>query len=151
MPASLADELVMRTFIRVLKPTPPADIVHQDEFEIGVTAPHIRDERLEGVAAVSGDAAAPYICVRPHDGESPPGWVTGKHVALVRRRIFLPVRRHVDIFDRASPSVQINDAREMLHGGQPPIEASHDRASLGNEVSQPVYEIRSNQIERDRK
>jgi len=73
------------SFIRIPKPAPPADVVDQDELEIGMAAAHIRDQRLEAVAAVQGDATAPFICVRPHDGKSAPGGVGGEHVALVVR------------------------------------------------------------------
>ena len=46
-----ADVFVVRAFVLILEPAPPADVIDQDAFEIGPRGLHVGDQLLQSASA----------------------------------------------------------------------------------------------------
>jgi len=64
---AFADVLVIGRLVRVLKPAPAADVVDQDQVEIGVAGFNVGDQLLQGGAATNGESTleSPWVSWRP--------------------------------------------------------------------------------------
>lgn len=96
-----ADELIVGALIRVLEPTPAADVIDQDRAELGGAASHVGEQLLQGLPSVQGQPAPPRVLVGLDDLESAARRVLGDGFGLVLGRIPLMLRRHAHILRRA--------------------------------------------------
>lgn len=89
-----ADEFVVRRLVGILETTPAADVVNENDREIGLSALHVIEQPLEGVAAIETQSALPLVGVGADDFHVAPCRILADGVPLVFRRILLMLGRH---------------------------------------------------------
>jgi len=93
-----ADILVIGALVGILKTPPAADVIDENQGEIGVPGLHVLDELSERVASLNLEAAFPRIGIGSDDLYSAGFSILLDRVGLVFGRIFLMVRGHADVF-----------------------------------------------------
>jgi hypothetical protein len=58
---TLADELIMGGFVRVLEPSPPTDVINQNSSKPGMTAYYVTEQEHELWSILEKQATAPFI------------------------------------------------------------------------------------------
>jgi hypothetical protein len=92
-----ADVLVVRRFVGVLKAPPTADVVDQDDAEVGVAGLDVADQALQGLAPVDAKPALALVGVGPHDVDVAARRVLPDLVALVLGGVLLVLRGHAHV------------------------------------------------------
>jgi hypothetical protein len=67
-----ADVLVIGALVGVLEPAPAADVVDQDDLEVGLAGLDVLDQLLQGDAAVDAQAALAFVGVGADDLDAAP-------------------------------------------------------------------------------
>ncbi len=94
---ALADVFVIGAFVGVLEPTPAADVVDQDDLEIGAAPLDVGDEPRQRIAALEPQPALALIGIGADDRDAVIGGVAADGVALVLGRILLMLGRHAHV------------------------------------------------------
>jgi hypothetical protein len=89
-----ADVLVVGALVGILKPAPAADVVDQDDLEVGLAGLDVLDQLLQRLPAIDAQAALAFVGVGADDLDVAPGGVLADLVALVLRRVLLVLGRH---------------------------------------------------------
>ena len=92
-----ADVLVVRTLVGVLKPAPSADVVDQDDLEVGAAVLNVGDQALQCLAAVDAQATLSFVGVGLDDLDATTRGVLTDLVALVLGRVLLVLGRHANV------------------------------------------------------
>ena len=85
----LADEFVVGAFVDVLETAPAADVVDQDDIEIGLALLHVGHQFLQVLAAVDPQPAATLVDIGLDDLDLSLGGVIGDRCGLVLNRVLL--------------------------------------------------------------
>ena len=96
-----ADVLVVRTLVGVLKPAPSADVVDQDDLEVGPAVLNVGDQALQCLAAVDAQATLSFVGVGLDDLDATTRGVLTDLVALVLGRVLLMLGRHANVLGPA--------------------------------------------------
>jgi hypothetical protein len=97
-PFASADVFVVGGLVRILEAPPAADVIDQDDLEIGITGLDITDQALQRIAAIDVEAAAPFVGVGAHDRDAVLLGVFPDLVGLVLGRVLLVVGGHAHVF-----------------------------------------------------
>ena len=89
-----ADVLVIGALVSVLKPTPAAHVIDQDDLEVRVARFDVLDQLLQRLATINAQPALAFVGVGPDDLDVAPGGVLTDLVGLVLRRVLLMLGRH---------------------------------------------------------
>ncbi|KRH79071.1 hypothetical protein FERRO_01320 [Ferrovum sp. JA12] len=120
---AFADVFVIGRFVRVLKPAPAADVVDQDQVEIGVARFDIGNQLLQGGAATDGQAAFAVVGIGAHDLDAPLVGVLTDLVGLVESGVLLVFGGHAHVLGGAKGS-------GLGVGGGRGVSQCHDRFVL---------------------
>ena len=96
-----ADVFVVGALVGILKPAPAADVVDQDDLEIGFAQLHVLDQLLQRLPAVDAESALAFVGVGADDLDVAPGGVFENFVTLVLCRILLVLGGHAHVLRRA--------------------------------------------------
>ncbi len=94
----MADVFVVGALVGVLEPAPAADVVDQDDLEVGVACLDVVDQLLQRAPPIDAQAALAVVGIGADDLDAAPGRVLADHVGLVLRRILLVLGRHPHVF-----------------------------------------------------
>ncbi len=96
------DELVVGTFVDVLKASPAADVVDEDAIELSAPALDILQKPLQPVPPCEAQSAPAHVRVGGHQLDAPACRVGGDRSGLVLDRISLVIGGHSKILSSAS-------------------------------------------------
>lgn len=99
---ALEEVFVIGCFVRVLKPSPAADVVHQDHLEVGGAIFDIPEQFLEGQTAADPQAAFAIVGVGVNYFNAVNTGVLADFVRLVFGGVLLVLRGHSDVFGSAN-------------------------------------------------
>ena len=88
---------VMGALVGVLKAAPAADVVDQDDLEVGVLRPHVRQQALQSLASTDVEPAFAFVGVGAHDLDTMAHRVFQDFIGLVLRRVLLMLGRHAHV------------------------------------------------------
>ena len=112
----LAGKLVGRTLVRVLEAAPAADVIDEDQLEVGVFRLHIRQQGLQPFAPADVEPALALVRVGPDDLDVVVLGVVADPVRLVLGRVLLVLGRHAHIFGGApAPLMATSKLKARLH------------------------------------
>ena len=94
---ALADVFVISRLVRILEATPAADVIDQDQVEVGVAGLDIGDELLQRGAAIDGQPALALVGIGAHDLNAAPVSVFLNLVGLVMRGVLLMLGGHAHV------------------------------------------------------
>jgi hypothetical protein len=92
-----ADVFVIGALIRILKPSPTADIIDKDTREVRHPILNIADHLSERIPALDVQATLPLIRVGFNDVHVPARSVFPNHIHLVVGRVLLVFGGHADV------------------------------------------------------
>jgi hypothetical protein len=118
-PGAAADVLVVRAFVGVLESAPAADVVDEDDLEIGLARLHVGDQLLERLPAVDAQPALALVGVGADDLDVAPGGVLADLVALVLRRVLLVLGGHAHVLRGAEPAFVSGSSGRIVAGMHP--------------------------------
>src|SRR5690606_8109445 len=94
---AFAAEFVERALVRILKPSPAADVVDEHDREIGVAARNVVEEPLKPTPSFYAQAALTLVGISAHNLHSVGCRIVGDSQRLVFRGVLLVFRGHANI------------------------------------------------------
>jgi hypothetical protein len=92
-----ADVLVIGALIRILESAPAADVVDEDDPEVGTPAFDILNDLLKRVPPINPKPALPRVGIGPHNGHATAVSVFGDDLVLIVGGVLLVLGGHANV------------------------------------------------------